>query len=387
MSETTFENAADFLPKFLDRALAGGVSDIHIERRDGAGQIRVRMDGVLRVWEKLNVNDVDLLLRRVKFLSGMDIGNEVKIQEGRFTHKYKNKEVDLRVSVLPTPAADDIVIRVLASAPEVMLIDEMGFDPELVKNLRRAVKSHTGLLLVTGPTGSGKTTTLYAAVQELNDGTRKIITVEDPIEYQVQGLTQLKIDMKKGLNYAAILKTILRHDPDVVLIGETRTLEAAEIAVEASMTGHMVMSTLHTNSAAATILRLINMGISPMDVANAVTAILAQRLMRKLCPHCKKEIPASDELKKLMGDKAPAKTCIPGKCEKCDNTGYKGRVPIAELLVMDDDYRDVVLANPNLNALNKAVKEKGTQTILQNALHHVAAGDLSLDDTLAAVGD
>lgn len=379
-----FTHAQDFIDAVVRMALSEGVSDLHFEQRGEEGVLRVRLDGFMREWVRLPLEKMALVISRLKFISNLDPMQSGVLAQGRFEHTEGDRVYDMRLSVLPTPESDDIVVRLLAAAPDVMHLEEMNFQPHILSGLRQAVESQTGLLLVTGPTGSGKTTTLYAAVEEINDGHRKIITVEDPIEYQVQGLTQLKTQREKGLTYAGILRTILRHDPDVILIGEIRDLEAAEIAVEASMTGHLVLSTLHTNSAPATLVRLTNMGLSPVNVANSVTAVYAQRLLRKLCPHCKTEVKLDKSAlpPALQGMDLPETIAVAKGCEACDGTGYRGRLPIGELLVMTDALRDVILQNPSLATLNEAAAEAGMKTLLENGLDLAREHLVSLDDVI-----
>jgi len=386
-----FTHAQEFIDPLLTKAIDSGVSDLHFERLGEDGVVRVRADGMMREWIRLPMEQMNLVISRLKFISGVDPMLTGALQQSRFTHNYSGGEVDMRVSVLPTPNMEDMVIRILSSKPEVMKIDNMGLQPYILDDLKKAVQAHTGLILVTGPTGSGKTTTLYSLIDTVNDNSRKIITVEDPIEYKVDGLTQVKLEHDRGLDYAAILKTILRHDPDVILVGETRDLSAAEIAVESSMTGHLVLTTLHTNSAPATILRLINMGVPAVDVSNAVTALYAQRLIKKLCPDCKKEAPVSDEMaaymKEHMADQSTPQTVhIPVGCPACDNTGYKGRAPIGELLVMNDDIRDVIYKNATLNSLGEAAKQAGMKPMKYNGVLLVLDGLAHFDDIVRTVG-
>ncbi|MGD9649769.1 MAG: GspE/PulE family protein [Dongiaceae bacterium] len=380
-----FATAQDYVDDLVRRALAARASDIHVERKADEGLIRVRSENVLRDWAKLPLDKLDLLIRRLKFISSLDPEHSGRAQEGRFEFLHNNEKIAMRLSVLPTAGSDDIVIRLLGSSPERFGLKDLSFAPAIREGLEFCVQKSSGLIVVTGPTGSGKTSTLYAAVQELNDGSNKIITVEDPIEYKVPGLTQIKIDAKKGVTYTSTLRTVLRHDPDVILVGEVRNLEEAEIAVEASMTGHLVLTTLHTNSAAGAILRLVNLGIPAIDVSNALTATYAQRLLRLLCPQCKVEAPAPKLLKDLLGPKAPAKVFEPKGCEHCGNTGYKGRVPVGELIIIDDDFRDAIIASPNLNSLNKLMKAKNIKSLADYALDLVAEGKVSFKDVMGTV--
>lgn len=381
-----FPTAKDYLDDFMAKALKSKVSDIHMENRGEEAIIRVRIEGTMREWARMKLDRMLLLVRRVKFICGLDPEHSGRSGEGRFEFEQANGDkAVMRVSVLPTAGSDDIVIRILGSAPEAFGLRELNFDDHIREGLEHCVHKSMGLILVTGPTGSGKTSTLYATVQEINDGTRKIVTVEDPIEYKVLGLSQIKMERRHDVTYANVLRGALRHDPDVILIGECRDLEAAEIAVEASMTGHLVLTTLHTNNAVSSILRLINLGVPAIDVSNSLTAAYAQRLIRRLCDKCKKEIAAPAEMSKMMGGKAPKKICAPGGCDACGGTGYKGRLPVSELLIADDDIRDTIIASPNLSALNKVAKEKGLRTMLDYGLMLVAKGELDFKDVTRAV--
>lgn len=380
-----FATAKDYLDGLLARAIRDKASDIHIEHRADSGLIRIRSQGDMRVLVQLPHDRMSLLVRRIKFISGLDPERSGNLAEGRFEQDYDGRKIILRLSVLPTAIADDLVIRILGSAPEVYGLSQMNFDPLIRDGLAEAVKKSMGLMLVTGPTGSGKTSTLYAALQEINDGSYKIITVEDPIEYKVQGLTQIKVDARYDVTYASVLRGALRHDPDVILIGECRELAAAEIAIEASMTGHMVLTTLHTNNAVSSILRLINMGIQPIDVANSLTLAYAQRLVRRLCPECKIE---SKPVEKILArhPQFKGKKIFAAKgCAACQDTGYNGRVPVGELFGIDDDIRDVIIQSPSLGALNRIAAAKGLRTMADYGLELIAKGEVDYDDVLRAV--
>lgn len=380
-----FETAKDYLDDFIDRALKGRVSDIHMENRGAEGIMRVRIEGEMREWARFPLDRMSLLIRRIKFISGLDPEHSGRTGEGRFEFDLNGQKIVMRLSVLPTQGSDDLVIRILGSAPDIFGLKQLNFDDVIREGLEFCVHKSMGLILVTGPTGSGKTSTLYAAIQEINDGSRKIITVEDPIEYKVQGLSQIKMDPRYNVTYANVLRGVLRHDPDVILIGECRELEAAEIAVEASMTGHLVLTTLHTNNAVSSILRMINLGVQAIDVSNSLTAAYAQRLIRKLCDNCKKEAPVPEAMRAAMGNKAPKHICVPGACDECGQTGFKGRMPVGELLIIDDDVRDVIIAQPNLSSLNKVAKQKNMRTMQEYGLELVAKGELDYMDVLHSV--
>lgn len=374
---------AEILNLILDAALKNGASDIHIEPQDEVTTMRLRVDGDMIEWARLEKKYFDAIINRIKFLCGIDFSVTDKISEGRFTHIYNSKTIHFRLSIIPTPNGQDLVLRVLQTGPQFTSIDDAGLPKELAQQLRDAVFHDNGLVLMTGPTGSGKTTTLFAAVHELNDGTRKIITLEDPIEYKIPGVTQIKLHSKIGLGYAQILKTTLRHDPDVIMIGETRDLEAAEIALQASMTGHMVLTTLHTNTAAGSIARLLNLGVSPVDLSNSLTAAFSQHLLKRLCPHCSQEVVVPDHLKRLV----PSHYVVPQKmyqavgCEKCLN-GYKGRIPLAEIVVIDDEFRELIIKNPRQAELYDAIRKKGIKTQMNYGLMLASDGIVSLEDVL-----
>lgn len=380
-----YATAKDYLDDFIARALKAKVSDIHMENRGADGIIRVRIEGTMIEWARVPIDRMLLLVRRIKFISGLDPEHSGRTGEGRFEFELGGQKIVMRLSVLPTSGSDDLVIRILGSSPESFGLRELNFDDTIREGLQFCVNKSMGLILVTGPTGSGKTSTLYAAIQEINDGTNKIITVEDPIEYKVSGLSQIKMDARHNVTYANVLRGVLRHDPDVILIGECRDIEAAEIAIEASMTGHLVLTTLHTNSAVSSILRLINLGVQAIDVSNALTAAYAQRLIRKLCPHCKKPVAVPDTMKSQLGSQAPKEIYAASGCDQCSHTGFKGRMPVGELLIIDDDIRDVIIAAPNLSSLNKIAKQKGMRTMLEYGLQLVAKGELDYKDVISSV--
>ncbi len=380
-----FPTAKDYLDDVIARTLAAKASDIHIENRGSEGIIRVRIEGDLQEWARLPVDRILLLIRRIKFIGGLDPERSGLAADGRFEFDHKGQKIVMRLSILPTLGSDDIVIRILGSSPEVFGLKQLNLHETIREGLEFCIHKSMGLILVTGPTGSGKTSTLYAAVQEINDGSRKVITVEDPIEYNVLGLSQIKINPMQHLNYADILRGSLRHDPDVILIGECRDLDAAQIAIEASMTGHLVLTTLHTNNAVSAILRLVNMGVPAIDVSNSLTASYAQRLIRRLCPECKKPAAPNKTAQKSLAEYGAGKIYEPKGCDACGQTGFKGRLPVAELLIVDDDIRDTIIASPTLSALNKIAQQKGMRSMLDYGLELVAKGELDYKDVIGSV--
>lgn len=375
---------AEFLEVMLEAALELGASDIHVEPQNTITNVRFRVDGDMFVWDRYHKKQMESVIARIKFLCGIDFAITDKIAEGRFSHVYNDQPVHFRLSVIPTPNGQDLVLRILSTGPQFNTLEEAGLPPFIAEDFRRCMWRKNGLILVTGATGSGKTTTLFAGIREVNDGKRKILTVEDPIEYKIPGITQVRLHQKLGLSYAAVLKTSLRHDPDVILIGETRDLEAAQIAVQASMTGHLVLTTLHTNSALSSIMRLLNLGVEPVDISNSLTAAYSQHLLRKLCPHCKVKIPFPEESKRLIpeGYTLPADVYEPQGCDACHGLGFKGRVPLAELVVIDDDIREVIIQKPTLGDLKKCIKNKGIKDMLQNGLDLAGQGLVTVDAVL-----
>lgn len=377
-------NSADYVESLLKQALARRASDVHVEQRDDKGTVRLRLDGYLQPYAELSREDAHAVIARIKFLSGIDFAVSDKLQEGRFSYTHDQRAVDMRVSVVPVPGGEDLVTRILTTGLVYQNIAAIGLMPEVAEQLRLAMNYDVGLVLVTGPTGSGKTTTLFACVQEVNDAHTKIITVEDPIEYKLNGLTQIKLKADKGLNYGAILKTVLRHDPDIIMVGETRDLAAAEMIVEATLTGHLVLTTLHTSTALGSIMRLINLGLPPADVANSLSAVYSQRLLRKLCPHCKVEKPIPDAVyKRLPAEiKLGKKAFVPQGCPQCDNTGFKGRLPLAEILLVNDALRDEILLRPTLASLNNILRQQHFKSLLHYGIELVQRGEAHLDEVV-----
>jgi type IV pilus assembly protein PilB len=299
-------------------------------------------------------------------------------QDGRIELSVGGHPVDLRVSVLPTLFGESVVMRVLDRGVVSLDLEKVGMDQQMLRRFREVIKRPNGIVLVTGPTGSGKTTTLYSALSELNEIEDKLITTEDPVEYDIDGIVQVPIDADIGNTFAACLRSILRQDPDRILVGEIRDVETAEIAVQASLTGHMVFSTLHTNDAPSTVTRLRDMGVPPFLITATVEAILAQRLVRRICTHCREEVvPAADVLAdlELTTEQTAGKTFYRGKgCERCNRTGYKGRLGLFELLIMNDDLRDMVMRNASTEDLREAARKGGMVTLRESGMAGMFTG-------------
>lgn len=328
------------LQTLFEDALHVGASDVHIEPQEKQLTIRFRIDGVLHQQAAADLKIAPALALRLKIASGLDISEKRLPQDGRFAVKVRGRTVDVRLSTLPTQYGESVVMRLLSQADAVIALDNLGMLPGTLEHFRAILHRPNGLVLVTGPTGSGKTTTLYAALSELNDPGTKIITVEDPVEYRLPGINQVQVNEKIDLSFARVLRAMLRQDPDIILVGEMRDTETAQIALRAAMTGHLVLSTLHTNDAASTPVRLLDMGVPAFMVATSVQAVLAQRLVRKVCPHCKKPYaPTPQEqvwLGRAQAERPDAAFVIGEGCERCHGTGYAGRRAIHELLEIDN---------------------------------------------------
>ncbi|KXB31757.1 general secretion pathway protein GspE [Dechloromonas denitrificans] len=374
----------------LHDGLKSGASDIHIEAGQRGLSIKYRIDGVLNFASAIDGSDTaEQLISRIKVLSELDIAERRVPQDGRFKVNWQEREIDIRVSIMPCIWGEDAVLRVLdkqalSDRLEGLRLDVMGFDGDTMHRIRRLSAEPYGMLLVTGPTGSGKTTTLYAALSEINRGEDKIITIEDPVEYQLPGVLQIPVNEKKGLSFARGLRSILRHDPDKIMVGEIRDPETAQIAVQAALTGHLVFTTVHANNVFDVIGRFLHMQVDPYNLVSALNGVVAQRLIRVLCPAC--AVPSAPE----AGQLADAEIDIrPGEdwlfrravgCGTCRGTGYRGRRAIAELLALDDEIRELILARAPIRQLKEAARRGGTHSLRESALDLVKAGVTSLEE-------
>ncbi len=323
-------------------AARNGVSDIHIEPYETGLVVRMRIDGVLRETLRMPAHVAPVVVSRVKVMARLDIAERRVPQDGRMGLSLGGKLLDVRVSTLPSRAGERVVLRILDKQNAGIDLDVLGMSPAINTMLRAAIGEPNGIVLVTGPTGSGKTTTLYAALRLLNDGTRNILTVEDPVEYAIDGVGQTQVNPKVGLTFAAGLRAILRQDPDVVMVGEIRDRETAEIAVQASLTGHLVLSTVHTNDAVGAITRMRDMKIEPFLLASTLRGVIAQRLVRRLCPSCRRPVQASASVSALLGFDTGAVVYEPAGCDQCGGTGFKGRIGVFEAVRVDDTIRRLI---------------------------------------------
>jgi len=368
----------------LFQAVRQRASDIHFESFERGLVVRYRIDGVLYPVLTPPKRLQPSIIARIKIMAGLNIAEKRLPQDGRFAIRTAGKDVDLRVSVLPTSHGERVVLRLLEKENKLLNLSEMGFSGERLSAIHQLIQLAHGIILVTGPTGSGKTTTLYAALSHINSPDKNIITVEDPVEYQLLGIGQMQVNPKINLSFAAGLRSILRQDPDVIMIGEIRDRETAEIAIHASLTGHLVFSTLHTNDAASAATRLIDMGIEPFLVASSVVAVLAQRLLRKICPNCKTAYqPSAEELSRL--DLPPDTTTMLYRgtgCQACSQTGYRGRTGIFELMVLDDDIRRLIGTKSDSAAIKQAAVAGGMVTLKEEGAEHVLQGHTTLEEVM-----
>jgi len=374
----------------LADALTRGASDIHVEPYEREMRIRFRIDGVLYDVMHPPLRLRDALISRIKIMSKLDIAEKRLPQDGRIKIKLKahgrSRELDFRVSTLPTLFGEKVVLRLLDKERLMLDMTKLGFEPESLVKFQRNISKPYGMVLVTGPTGSGKTNTLYSALQSLNQPETNIMTAEDPVEFNLPGINQVQMKEQIGLNFAAALRSFLRQDPNIILVGEIRDFETAEIAIKAALTGHLVLSTLHTNDAPSTISRLMNMGIEPFLVATSVNLIQAQRLIRRVCADCKAEHPLPPEALVEVGFKLEEakqlKTYKGSGCKTCNNTGYKGRVGLYEVMEVTDDIRELILIGASSLELRKRAIEEGMLTLRESGLAKIRNGVTTLEEVV-----
>jgi general secretion pathway protein E len=373
---------------FNDRA-----SDIHIEPEERQFRIRYRIDGVLHTRLTLPRDRFDAVASRVKLLAGMDIAERRLPQDGRTTQRINGQDVDIRISALPGTWGESLVMRLLPKERRALELETLGMAADQRAIFGKEIKEPNGIILVTGPTGSGKSTTLYAALEAINDGSTKIITVEDPVEYHIKGVNQVQVHSEIGYSFARALRSILRQDPDIIMIGEIRDLETAQIAVQASLTGHLVFATLHTNDAISSFTRLIDMGLEPFLVASSLRSVMAQRLVRQLCPACTEPAPQPHanvlaELREAVGYDARQREKWQGAvgCPECQGTGYRGRLGIYELVEVIEPLKDAILKRISTHETIAIAREAGFRSLRQDGLLKAAAGVTSVDEVMRVTG-
>jgi type II secretion system protein E len=364
----------------LRQAIQDRASDIHIEPFERGWRVRFRIDGVLHEVPAPPKRLQAAVVSRIKIMGNMDIAERRLPQDGRIKLRVSGKEVDLRVSTVPTLFGESVVMRILEKTSVLFGMEELGMLPETMEKFRRTIRIPHGIILVTGPTGSGKTTTLYAALRETYSVEKKIITIEDPVEYQLDGVNQIHVRPKIGLTFANGLRSILRQDPDIIMVGEIRDAETAEIAIHAALTGHLVFSTIHTNDAAGAITRLIDMGIEPFLVASSMEAVLAQRLVRRVCNSCAQPEPSKPLMSAGQGLPVPSNRRRGKGCEDCKFTGYRGRTGIFELLLLDEDIRTMIVNRATAGEIADAAIKRGMKTMLRDGMEKVEMGLTTIEE-------
>jgi len=393
-------SATEMLEIMIAGALRLSASDIHFEPEIEETRIRYRLDGMLNDVTVIDKDHYTKILNRIKVLSKLKLNLHNTPQDGRFTIREKSADIEVRVSILPSEFGETIVMRLLDPRTIKAKLEDLGMREDLLKIIKEQLERSTGAILTTGPTGSGKTTTLYAFIRYLNSSGTKIITIEDPIEYHVEGVSQTQVDSKKGYSFANGLRAIVRQDPDIILVGEIRDRETADIALQAALTGHLVLSTIHTNNAAGTIPRLIDLGIQPQIIAPAINIAMAQRLVRKLCPHCKLKAkidpetfgqvkkylePIRDKYKLLKLDSS-LEIYFPGKCKECNETGYKGRVGVYEIFIITKEMERLILKSPAISDVEDLAISQGMITMLQDAYLKMLDGTTSIEEIKRILG-
>lgn len=381
----------------LAGALATNASDIHMEPEEASVRLRLRLDGMLNDLVAVPTDAFQFILSRIKLVSGLKLNVRDEAQDGRLSVKLEGVEIEIRTSIIPGAYGESVVLRVLNPKTIAVKMEDLGMHPKLHALVEKEIKKPNGMVLTTGPTGSGKTTTLYAFLRKIYTPGTKVITIEDPIEYHLQGIVQTQVSANEKYTFLEGLRSALRQDPDVIMVGEIRDSETAGVALNASLTGHMVLSTLHTNNAAGTFPRLIDLGVDPKIMSSAVTLALAQRLVRKLCPICKKETTLTAEQKKLVEQmltglpadehaSQTAKAWKPVGCDKCSQTGYKGRIGVFEGIVMDGAIEKIIRENPSEREIRAAGKPQGLLTMPQDGVLKALAGVTSLEEVERVVG-
>jgi len=369
------------------RAVKEKASDIHIEPfGEDILKVRYRIDGILHDVMSLPRNLQLAVISRIKIMSDLDIAEKRLPQDGRIQVNIGGRKINIRVSILPAVTGESAVLRILDPSSILLELDSLGFSPDILPNYLSLIKQPNGIILVTGPTGSGKSTTLYTTLNLLNSTEKKIMTIEDPVEYRLKGISQVQAKPKIGLTFAAGLRSFLRQDPDIMLVGEIRDKETAEIAVQAALTGHIVLSTLHTNDAPSSVIRLIDMGIEPFLISSSVIGVIAQRLVRKICPKCKKEIKITPDLKKILDEyeiNSNEITLYKGEgCPYCKDTGYKGRIAIFELMLITENIRDLISKNATTGKLREAAIKEGMCQLREDGIKKVCEGVTTIDEVL-----
>ncbi len=387
MDQVEDEPIVKLVRKIIVKAVVQNASDVHIEPYEKSLRVRYRIDGMLQTVLEPPKKLQYAIASRIKILAKLDIAEKRIPQDGRVKMKVsRNKYVDLRVSILPTVFGEKIVMRILDKDNLMLDMTDLGFAENELKKFRKAIQAPYGIILVTGPTGSGKTTTLYSALHQLNEESVNIMTAEDPVEFNLQGINQVNVKSEIGLTFAAALRSFLRQDPDIILVGEMRDYETAEIGIKAALTGHLVLSTLHTNDAPSSVNRLVNMGVEPFLIASSVVLIMAQRLIRTLCDNCKEQYEPTDAELKTIGidpaEKSDHTFYRPKGCDRCNNTGYKGRAGVFEVLYITDKIRKIILNRGSSLDIKEVAREEGMRTLRESAVEKFKNGSTSYEEVV-----
>jgi type IV pilus assembly protein PilB len=383
-------NIVQLVSLIIGRAIKEKASDIHVEPDENALRTRYRIDGMLQEVMSLPKNFEPAVISRCKVMAELDIAERRVPQDGRIKLSHDGREIDLRVSTYPTLRGEKVVMRILDKSRVLFGLEELGFPDDTLIKFDVLLQKPNGIILVTGPTGSGKTSTLYAGLQKIKDPTINIVTIEDPVEYQIPGINQGQINPKAGFTFADGLRSILRQDPDVIMVGEIRDFDTAEIAIRAALTGHLVFSSLHTNDSAGAMTRLIDMGVEPFLVASSIIGILAQRLLRVICVDCKEEFipsPAIIKHSKLLYQAGKTKVFMGKGCDKCNQTGYRGRTIITELLVPNEKSKEFIVAKSATSVIKNEAIKQGMRTLRQDGLAKVLRGITTLEEVIRVSGD
>ncbi|RYZ73566.1 MAG: type II secretion system protein GspE, partial [Proteobacteria bacterium] len=385
--DSSGEAVVNFVNGILGEAVRRGASDIHVEPYERRFRVRLRVDGSLLEIAEVPPELKRTVVARLKIMSRMDISESRIPQDGRIKIKVGGQMVDFRVNSLPTLFGEKVVLRILSQGNLNLDLTKLGFEEKQLEVFKKGIYAPNGMVLVTGPTGSGKTTTLYSALAELNKSVDNISTAEDPVEYNLEGINQTQINKDVGMNFASVLRAMLRQDPDIILVGEIRDYETAEVSIQAALTGHLVLSTLHTNDAPSSITRLMNMGVEPFLVTSSVNTIVAQRLLRKICPKCRVEFAIPKEKLVELGAKpeqlATMKLYHGKGCSNCANTGYKGRLAIYEVFEFTQDLKEMVLRGQTIIEIRKAAVSAGMKSLRESAISKVFEGQTSLQEAIS----
>jgi len=367
------------------RAISEGASDIHIEPYEDESVVRYRIDGVLREVSRHSIAETPAIISRIKIMANLNIAERRIPQDGRISLRLMERGFDLRVATIPVLHNEGVVLRILDKDSKMLELREMGFAPGNLSAFMEQINRPHGIMLLTGPTGSGKTTTLNAAIAEINSPDKKIITIEDPVEYEIKGVTQIHVNNQVGLSFATGLRSILRLDPDVVMVGEIRDTETAEIAIRTALTGHLVFSTLHTNSAPSAVTRLIDMSVEPYLISSCLNAVLAQRLVRRVCPYCAENLPPTDAARVLLAEvgKDNVETVVTAKgCDECNNSGYRGRISIHEFFELNDEIKKLINSKEPTDVILQAARRAGMKTLREDGINKFLQGVTTAEEIM-----